>query len=234
MKEEGMPSRLTLIALLAVPVILGLLIVVWQARPAAAPPVGQQPAAQAPASLAQQPTAPSGPAAASTAQPRPSPAAQPTALPAGPRAPDFDGGGAWINSDPLTLADLTRQGKVVLVDFWTYGCYNCQNTLPYVKQWWEKYKDRGLVIVGVHTPEFASEQVLENVQAAVQREGIGWPVVQDNDYTIWRAYGNHYWPRFYLVDQRGKIIYDRIGEGAYAETERQIAAALEAAKTSGD
>lgn len=163
-------------------------------------------------------------AAAALASPAAAPA--PTALPTGPLAPEFDGGGTWINSQPLKLADLTGQGKVVLVDFWTYGCYNCQNTLPYVKGWWEKYKDQGLVIVGVHTPEFAAERVLENVQAAVKDSGIGWPVVQDNDHTIWRAYRNNYWPRFYLVDRRGQIVYDHIGEGAYDETERQIAAAL--------
>jgi thiol-disulfide isomerase/thioredoxin len=123
---------------------------------------------------------------------------------------------------------LGVQGKVVLVDFWTFGCYNCTNTLPYVKQWWAKYKDQGLVIVGVHTPEFDSERVLENVQDAVKSQEIGWPVVQDNDYTIWQAYGNHYWPHFYLVDERGQIIYDHIGEGAYEQTDAQIAAALAA------
>ena len=156
--------------------------------------------------------------------------AMPAPLPEGPPAPGFGGGGAWINSEPLALADLNKQGKVVLVDFWTYGCYNCANTLPYLKQWWQKYKDQGLVIVGVHTPEFQPEYQLDNVQAAVKQQEIGWPVVQDNDYTIWRAYGNHYWPHFYLVDHRGQIIYNRIGEGAYDETERQIAAALAAAK----
>ena len=161
---------------------------------------------------------------------QPAPARQPAPRPSGPPAPEFDGGGAWINSDALKLADLNSQGKVVLVDFWTYGCYNCSNTLPYIKQWWDKYKDQGLVSVGVHTPEFQSEHVLENVQAAVKQQGIGWPVVQDNDYAIWRAYGNHYWPHFYLVDERGQIIYDHIGEGAYDETDRQIAAALAATK----
>ena len=152
------------------------------------------------------------------------------ARPNGPPAPELSDG-AWINSEPLTLAGLQHQGKVVLIDFWTYGCYNCANTLPYIKQWWEKYKDQGLVIVGVHTPEFASERILENVQAAVKRQEISWPVVQDNDYKIWRSYGNRYWPRFYLVDSRGQIVYDHIGEGAYEETERQIQAALAAAKS---
>ncbi|MFN8502287.1 redoxin domain-containing protein [Kouleothrix sp.] len=157
------------------------------------------------------------------------PAATHAAQKDAPRAPELDGAGAWINSEPLTLADLNSHGKVVLIDFWTYGCYNCQNTLPYVKQWWEKYKDQGLVIVGVHTPEFAAERVLGNVQDAVKQAGIEWPVVQDNDYTIWRAYRNNYWPRFYLVDRHGQIVYDHIGEGAYEETDRQIAAALAAA-----
>src|SRR5690349_6785783 len=103
--------------------------------------------------------------------------------PAGLPAPELIGGGSWINSEPLTLAKL--KGQVVLVNFWSYGCYNCQNTLPYVKQWWNKYKDQGLVIIGVHTPEFDSEAQLQNVQDAVRREGIGWPVVQDNDKRIW-------------------------------------------------
>jgi len=169
-----------------------------------------QSAAQAPASAA--------PTAAPAPKPRPS----------GPAAPGFDGGGAWVNSEPLELAKLGVQGKVVLVDFWTFGCYNCRNTLPYVKQWWAKYKDQGLVIVGVHTPEFDSERMLENVQDAVKSQEIGWPVVQDNDYAIWRAYGNHYWPHFYLVDERGQIIYDHIGEGGYEQTDAQIAAALAA------
>jgi thiol-disulfide isomerase/thioredoxin len=159
------------------------------------------------------------------AEPTPLP---PTAvpLPDGPVAPELEGGGAWINSEPLTLAGL--RGKVVLVNFWTYGCFNCQNTLPHVKAWWDEYKDQGLVIVGVHTPEFESEKKLENVQAAVEREGLGWPVVQDNDKLIWSAYRNRFWPRFYLVDHRGQIVYDHIGEGAYDETARQIERALAA------
>jgi thiol-disulfide isomerase/thioredoxin len=204
-----MPHRPTLISalLMAVPIMLALSAVLVFAR-------------RAPA----QPTTTAAPPTQAAAAP------QPTPLPAGRVAPSFEGGGAWVNSKPLALDDLTRQGKVVLIDFWTYGCYNCQNTLPYVKQWWDKYKDRGLVIVGVHTPEFSREHVLANVRDAVEREGIGWPVVQDNDYAIWRAYGNHYWPRFYLVDRRGQIVYDHIGEGAYDETERWIVAALEMAK----
>jgi thiol-disulfide isomerase/thioredoxin len=223
-----MQSRVTLVSALAVivPVLLVLFAVVMLAKPQrSAPAAGDaMPAELAPASAgdsqnrAAQPPAAAAPTAAPAPKPRPS----------GPAAPGFDGGGAWINSEPLKLSELGAQGKIVLVDFWTFECYNCRNTLPYVKQWWEKYKDQGLVIVGVHTPEFASERVLENVQEAVQRDGIGWPVVQDNDYTIWRAYGNHYWPRFYLIDERGQIIYDHIGEGAYEQTDAQIAAALAA------
>ncbi|HEX9373472.1 MAG TPA: redoxin domain-containing protein [Roseiflexaceae bacterium] len=235
-----MPSRLAFVSALAlaVPAVLVLVVVLMRpARPtlptpsAAAPEASVAPAPTV-AGTGRQSTSPPAPTVASAGQGalRP-PAAQPTApaRPSGRAAPGFDGG-AWINSEPLALPELMRQGKVVLVDFWTYGCYNCQNTLPYVRQWWEKYKDQGLVIVGVHTPEFDSERVLENVQEAVRREQIGWPVVQDNDYAIWRAYGNNYWPRFYLVDDRGQIIYDHIGEGAYDETDRQIAAALAAAK----
>jgi len=202
-----MLSRISFISVLAVvvPIALVLIVVAVLARPSKSVPA---------APAASQPEATAAPVPRSS----------------GPIAPDFEGGGAWINSAPLKLADLSSQGKVVLIDFWTYGCYNCSNTLPYMKQWWDKYKDQGLVIVGVHTPEFDSEHVLENVQDAVQRQGIGWPVVQDNDYAIWRAYGNHYWPHFYLVDERGQIIYDHIGEGGYDETDRQIAAALAAAK----
>jgi thiol-disulfide isomerase/thioredoxin len=210
-----MQNRATFVSALAVmaPVLLVLIAIVALAR--SSKPTR---ASLAPTSGGASQSIAATPSAAATPRPRPS----------GPAAPGFDGGGAWINSAPLTLSDLGAQGKVVLVDFWTFECYNCRNTLPYVKQWWEKYKDQGLVIVGVHTPEFDSERVLENVQEAVRRDGIGWPVVQDNDYTIWRAYGNRYWPRFYLIDERGQIIYEHIGEGAYDETDAQIAAALAA------
>lgn len=102
-----------------------------------------------------------------------------------------------------------------------------------MRGWWETYKDQGFVIIGVHTPEFSHERELANVQAAVARENIAWPVVQDNDKAIWRAYNNHYWPHFYLIDHRGQIIYDHIGEGAYEQTEAAIVAALAAAGRSG-
>jgi thiol-disulfide isomerase/thioredoxin len=226
-----MANRLSLLSALAVavPIIVVLLAVLAWMRSTASTPATSANIPSAAASAIQPSNRPSAASPANGVAPAPVTAkAPPAPRPGGPLAPDFTGGGAWVNSQPLKLADL--KGKVVLVDFWTYGCYNCTNTLPYLKQWWDSYKDQGLVIVGVHTPEFASERVLENVQQAVQSSGIGWPVVQDNDKQIWQAYGNHYWPHFYLVDDRGQIIYDHIGEGAYDETERQIAAALAAAK----
>jgi thiol-disulfide isomerase/thioredoxin len=150
----------------------------------------------------------------------------PPPAPAAPPAPELAGGGAWINSPPLSLAEL--RGKVVLVDFWTYGCINCRNTLPALRGWWDTYRGQGLVIVGVHSPEFAHEHELANVREAVRREQIGWPVVQDNDFAIWSAYRNRYWPHLYLIDRQGRVVYDHIGEGAYEETERRIQEALAA------
>jgi thiol-disulfide isomerase/thioredoxin len=135
-------------------------------------------------------------------------------------APDFVGGNAWLNSDPLSSAAL--KGKVVLVDFWTYSCINCIRTLPYITKWYETYKDQGLVVVGVHTPEFAFEKEKGNVQAALKRFGITYPVVQDNDYQIWKAYSNRYWPAHYLIDKNGDIVYTHFGEGNYVETENAI------------
>jgi thiol-disulfide isomerase/thioredoxin len=135
-------------------------------------------------------------------------------------APDFAGIDTWINSAPLTLAQL--RGKVVLVDFWTFACGNCINTLPSVKSWHAKYKDKGLVVVGVHTPEFPFEQDTNNVKRAVERFGITYPVAQDNRYATWAAYGNQYWPAFYLIDKHGRVAYTHVGEGDYAQTEAVI------------
>jgi thiol-disulfide isomerase/thioredoxin len=135
-------------------------------------------------------------------------------------APGFVGLTNWLNSGPLSIDDL--RGKVVFVDFWTYGCYNCINTLPYVKRLHEAYKDKGLVIVGVHTPEFPREKSLGNVQAAVKRHGIRYPVAQDNDYATWNAYKNQYWPAQYIVDQKGFIVFEHAGEGQYAKIEQTI------------
>jgi thiol-disulfide isomerase/thioredoxin len=135
-------------------------------------------------------------------------------------APDFQGIDTWLNSEALSLEDL--RGKVVLVDFWTYSCINCIRTQPYLNAWHEKYSDKGLVIIGVHTPEFEFEKDPENVKNAIEENGIEYAVALDNDYTTWRAYKNRYWPRKYLVDKEGIIRYDHIGEGAYEETEKMI------------
>ena len=138
-------------------------------------------------------------------------------------APDFTGTQKWFNTangQPISLKQL--RGKVVLVDFWTYTCINCIRTLPYLKAWDQKYRDKGLVIVGVHTPEFSFEHDAGNVQAAIQREGIRYPVVQDNDYKTWDAYGNQYWPAHYLIDATGHVRDTHFGEGGYKETEKNI------------
>ena len=139
-------------------------------------------------------------------------------------APELTNVNGYINSEPITLADL--RGKVVLVDFWTYSCINCIRTIPYLNAWHEKYADNGLVIVGVHTPEFEFEKDYNNVKAAVEKFDIKYPVAQDNEKATWEAYENRYWPRKYLIDNEGYIRYDHIGEGAYAETEKVIQSLL--------
>jgi len=136
------------------------------------------------------------------------------------KAPEFAGISGYINTHPIKLADLN--GKVVLVDFWTYSCINCIRTLPYLEDWNAKYADKGLVIVGIHTPEFEFEKNTENVKSALQRYGIKYPVLQDNVYGTWNAYENSYWPRMYLVDAQGYIRYDKIGESDYDRTEKVI------------
>jgi thiol-disulfide isomerase/thioredoxin len=123
--------------------------------------------------------------------------------------------------EKITLQELVGT-KVVLVDFWTYSCINCQRTLPYLNAWYEKYHDQGLEIIGVHTPEFGFEKEYDNVKAAIAKYDIKYPVVQDNDYSTWSAYGNRYWPRKYFIDIDGYIVGDHIGEGGYAETEKLI------------
>ena len=136
------------------------------------------------------------------------------------QAPDLQGISAWINSAPLTMQEL--RGKVVLVDFWTYSCINCLRTLPYLKSWDARYRAKGLVILGVHAPEFAFEHSLGNVRAAVRRLGIRYPVALDNDFATWNAYRNQYWPADYLIDRVGRIRDVHFGEGAYADTESKI------------
>lgn len=139
------------------------------------------------------------------------------------RAPDFVGGGPWINSEPLSIEDLlVKREKAVMVDFWTYSRVNCLRALPYLKKWWSKYKDKAFQLVSVHTPEFDFEEDYDNVERFCRENGIAWPVVMDSDYVIWNAYGNRYWPNKYLVDLDGIIRYDHAGEGAYAETEIMI------------
>jgi thiol-disulfide isomerase/thioredoxin len=135
-------------------------------------------------------------------------------------APGFTGIDKWLNSGPLSIQDLA--GKVVLVDFWTYSCVNCVNTLPHVVRWYEKYKDQGFVVVGVHTPEFAFEKSTPNVEAAIQRFGIRYPVAQDNRFATWKAWHNQFWPAFYLVDKSGRVVRQHFGEGEYDQMEQAI------------
>jgi cytochrome c biogenesis protein CcdA/thiol-disulfide isomerase/thioredoxin len=139
-------------------------------------------------------------------------------------APEVKGLSRWINSEPLTLKKL--RGKVVLVDFWTYSCINCLRTLPHVKAWYRAYRARGLVVLGVHTPEFAFEHVPSNVEGAVHRLGIEYPVALDNDYGTWNAFQNQYWPAKYLIDRRGHLRYYHFGEGEYDTTEARIRSLL--------
>jgi thiol-disulfide isomerase/thioredoxin len=135
-------------------------------------------------------------------------------------APEFKDNQAWINSPPLTMASL--RGKVVLVDFWTYSCINCLRTLPYLKRWYDTYKDDGFVIVGVHTPEFEFEKDEDNVKRATERLGIRYPVALDNNYATWDAFANDAWPGHYLIDRDGIIRERHLGEGDYQETEEHI------------
>ena len=135
-------------------------------------------------------------------------------------APEFAGIAAWQNSKPLTMRQL--RGKVVLIDFWAYSCINCLRTLPHVTRWYEQYKDKGLVVIGVHSPEFPFEKQEGNVRDAIKRFGIKYPVAQDNDLETWDAWDNQYWPAEYLVDQRGNVVAHHFGEGNYMEMENGI------------
>jgi len=134
-------------------------------------------------------------------------------------APEL-GKGAWINSDPLTLKEL--RGRVVVVDFWTFACYNCRNTLPYLKNWDARYREKGLTIVGVHSPELDEEKVLANVRRETASLGIHYPVVTDNDYATWKAYNVEAWPTLFVLDKQGRVRWTHVGEGAYEETEKVI------------
>jgi hypothetical protein len=141
-------------------------------------------------------------------------------LPVESRLPGFDGAVGWLNSPPLTPAGL--RGKVVLADFWTYTCINWLRTLGHVRAWWDRYREHGLVVVGVHTPEFPFEREEGNVRRAVAAMGITYPVGLDPDYAVWQAFSNHYWPAVYIADAEGGIRYHHFGEEAYGETERVI------------
>lgn len=129
-------------------------------------------------------------------------------------------GGTWINSDPLTLKNL--RGRVVLLDFWTFGCYNCRNTLPFVKSWHKRYADSGLTVIGVHSPELDNERDVGNVRREVASLEIRYPVVTDNDYLTWKAYSVEAWPTVFLLDKEGHIRWSHVGEGAYDEAESEI------------
>jgi thiol-disulfide isomerase/thioredoxin len=134
--------------------------------------------------------------------------------------PNFQGISEWLNSDPLTVAEL--KGNVVLIQFWTFACINCQRTLPYIVKWHQQYADQGLKVIGVHTPEFAFEREIGNVKKALEEHQITYPVPIDGEFKTWKAYDNSYWPHLYLADRQGNIRYDHIGEGAYDTTEQTI------------
>ncbi|MEX2373718.1 MAG: redoxin domain-containing protein, partial [Dehalococcoidia bacterium] len=141
-------------------------------------------------------------------------------------APEFAGLGPWLNGEPVTIAALAAEDRVVLVDFWTYTCVNCLRTLPFLADWHEKYAGRGLTIVGVHAPEFEFEKDPQNVARAVRDLGVAYPVAQDDDWLTWEAFANNVWPAKYLVGADGTIVYRHFGEGDYLETEGAIRAAL--------
>ena len=183
------------------------------------PPLAEPTDANPPPTAAATPAAANPPVAPTSPPPA---AAPPASTPAadGPPAAELAGISAWINSDPLTLQQL--RGQVVLIDFWTYTCINCIRTFPYLKLWHSRYADDGLVILGVHTPEFEFEKDYDNVLQATVDNGILWPVAQDNDFATWDAYNNRYWPAKYLIDRDGIVRYTHFGEGKYAETEEHI------------
>lgn len=146
---------------------------------------------------------------------KPDPEADPLVI-----GPSFNGATQWLNSPPLSLKEL--RGKVVLVDFWTYTCINWRRTLPYIREWASKYKEQGLVVIGVHTPEFSFEQKTENVSWSLKDMNISYPVAMDNNYEIWHSFNNQYWPALYLIDAKGKLRYEKFGEGNYEEAELKI------------
>jgi thiol-disulfide isomerase/thioredoxin len=149
-------------------------------------------------------------------------------LPSEGAMPPLTGAVAWLNSPLLSAAAL--RGKVVLIDFWTFGCSNCRNALPHVREWHRKYKDDGLVVIGVHSPEFDFEKNIANVKRALVELGVPFPVAVDNDFTLWHAFGNHYWPAHYFVDAKGLIRFHHFGEGEYDKSEQVIRQLLDEAR----
>src|SRR5580765_184261 len=141
-------------------------------------------------------------------------------LPVEGELPSFAGATGWLNSQPLTAADL--RGKVVLADFWTYTCINWLRTLGYVRAWSEKYTDHGLVVIGVHTPEFPFERDVENIREAAKEMRVEYPIAIDSDYAVWHAFNNHYWPALYFADAQGRIRHHVFGEGEYEQSERVL------------
>ena len=190
-----------------------------------APPAAPIPTTAPTVAPVVQPTTPPEPPTATPVPPTATP--DPTLTPAPqameyPSSPDLRQTGGWVNSEPFTLDEMQEEGKVVLIDFWTYTCINCIRTLPYLREWHEKYADHGLVILGVHTPEFAFEREYDNVVEAVGKFELEYPIVQDNEFGTWRAFNNRYWPAKYLIDHNGNIRYSHFGEGAYDETEMKV------------
>jgi thiol-disulfide isomerase/thioredoxin len=150
---------------------------------------------------------------------------EPSSLPVLFSAPEISQLGDWINSKRISSMKELR-GKVILVDFWTYSCFNCINTFSYVQSWHEKYAKDGLVVLGIHAPEFQFERKLSNVKKAVKKHGLTFPIALDNGFKLWRAYRNRYWPAFYLIDKNGVVRYSHFGEGRYRETEAAIISLL--------
>ena len=197
-------------------------------QPSATTPSTDTQAAQSTRAAGEQPTAaPDNQASAeptATSAPPPPPA---VAVSVAEDIPAIEGIDAWLNTEmELQIGELAAEGNVVLVDFWTYTCINCIRTLPYLRDWWAQYEDDGLVILGIHTPEFEFEKDYQNVADAIETHSVGWPVAQDNNMTTWRNFENRYWPAKYLYNVRGEMIYSHFGEGAYAETEERIRNAL--------
>lgn len=159
---------------------------------------------------------------ANTVRPSPLATAAPTvtALPDLGAMPELSGGTQWINGPAISRAEL--RGKVVLIEIWTYGCYNCLNALPHIREIAARHRDAGLVTIGVHTPEFDREKLPANVTRRVKELGVEFPVVMDNDFTIWRAFDNRYWPAVYVVDRRGRIRFHHAGEGRYGDIDAAV------------